>query len=126
MDLFLSLFRRQAGPVNIGLEAFELLIPLGFVLGPFPLDERSESLLRGESGPGVIFRQVIRENAGEYPQQGVKSPVAVLVRTKKARRRVQTWRARRAFAPTSEVQSKRAPGSGQFLWASCRLSAGRL
>jgi hypothetical protein len=76
-DLLLALLRGQTGPVNVGLEAFELLIPPGLVLGPFPLDERSESLLRGESGPGVIFRQVVGENASEYAQQWVKSPVTV-------------------------------------------------
>ena len=73
-DLFLALFRRQTGPVNVPLEAFESLIPPGLVLGPFPLDEGAESPLRGKSGPGMIFRQVIGKNAGEYAQQGVKSP----------------------------------------------------
>jgi len=76
-DLLLALLRGQTGPVNVGLEAFEVLVPPSFVLGPFPLDERSESLLRGESGPGMIFRQIVGENASEYTQQGVKSPVAV-------------------------------------------------
>ena len=70
-NLLLSLFRRQTGPVNVALEAFEVLIPPGFVLSPFPLDERSEPLLRGESGPGVIFRQIVGENTSEYAQQGV-------------------------------------------------------
>ena len=37
-DLFLALFWRQTGPVNVRLEAFELLIPPDLVLGPFPLD----------------------------------------------------------------------------------------
>ena len=76
-DLLFPLLRRQTGPVNVGLEAFELVIPPGFVLGPFPLDERPEPLLRCESGPGVIFRQIVGENAGEYAQQGVDSPAAV-------------------------------------------------
>ena len=76
-DLLLAMFRRQTGPVNVCLEAFELLIPPDLVLGPFPLDERPESLFRGETGPGVIFRQVIGENASEYTQQGVKTSTAV-------------------------------------------------
>jgi len=76
-DLLFALLRGQTGPVNVGLEAFELLVPPGFVLGPFPLDERPESFLRGESGPRMIFRQVVGENAGEYTQHGVESPVVV-------------------------------------------------
>src|ERR1700760_511475 len=84
-DLLLALFRRQTGPVHIHLEAFELLIPPGLVLGPSPSHKRSESLLRGESGPGVVFCQVIGKNAGEYTQQGVKSPATVYVRAEWAR-----------------------------------------
>jgi len=71
LSLLFALLRGQTSPVNVCLEAFETFVPLGFVLGPFPLDERSKLLLRGESGPGVIFRQVIGEHAGEYSQQGV-------------------------------------------------------
>ena len=76
-DLFLAFLWGQTGPVNVVLEAFELLVPTGLVLGPFPPDERSESLLRGESCPRVGFRQVVGENAGEYAQQGVESPATV-------------------------------------------------
>ena len=76
-DLLFALFRRQAGPVNVGLKAFEFLIPPSLILSPFPLDERSESLLWGKSSPGVVFRQVVGENAGRYAQQGVKGSVAV-------------------------------------------------
>jgi len=65
-DLSFALLRGQTGPVNIGFEAFEMLIPPGFVLGPFPLDERPKSLLRGESGSGVIFGQVVGEDTSEY------------------------------------------------------------
>ena len=43
-DLSLALLRGQACPINVGLEAFELSIPPGLVLSPFPLDEGSESL----------------------------------------------------------------------------------
>ena len=73
-DLLLALFRRQTSPVNVPLEAFELLIPPDLVLCPFPLDERSESLLRGKSGSGVILRQVVGKNTSEYTQQWVESP----------------------------------------------------
>ena len=79
-DLSLALLRGQSGPVNIGLKTFKLLIPLSFVLGPFPLNERSKFFLRGESGPGVIFREVVSKNAGEYAQQGVEGPVMTQVR----------------------------------------------
>jgi len=76
-DLLFAPFRRQTGPVNVRLEAFELLIPPGLVLCPFPLDERLQSLLRGESSPGVIFRQVVGKNTSEYTQQWVESPIEV-------------------------------------------------
>ena len=80
MDLLLALLRGQTCPVNIGLEAFKFLVPLGPVLSPFPLKERPQPLLRGESGPGMIFRQVISEHASEYSQQGVERPGVVHVR----------------------------------------------
>ena len=76
-DLSLALLRGQTCPVNVGFEAFEFLIPPGLVLSPFPLDERSESLLWCGSGPGVSFCQVVGEDASEYAQQGVESSVAV-------------------------------------------------
>lgn len=74
MNLLLALLRGQTGPVNVGFEAFELLIPLGLVLSPFPLGERPESLFWGETCPGVIFRQVVGENTGKYTQQRVEGP----------------------------------------------------
>jgi hypothetical protein len=82
VDLLLALLRGQPGPVNVGLRV-ELLIPLSLVLVPFPLNERSKPLFRGESGPRVIFCQVVGKNAGEYSEQGVKGPAAAQVRAYK-------------------------------------------
>lgn len=127
-DLLLALLRGQPGPVNVGLEAFEFLIPPGLILSPFPLYERFESLLRGESGPRVIFRQIVGENAGEYAQQGVESSAEFSIRRqerKRVRERTQTERAKRASAPTSGVQSNPWPENFRVR-DSCRLFAGRL
>lgn len=81
-DLLFALLRGQPGPVDVDL-GVEFLIPLGFVLSPFPLNKGLKSLFRGETGPRVIFCQVVGKNSSEHAQQGVKGPAGVQVRAYK-------------------------------------------